>query len=300
MIIFRLFQGIVVIVGVTLIVFFASYLTGDPARLMLGEMATIQQVEQFRELHGLNDPLPLQYWNFISNAARGDFGQSIYYRDSNLVLVLERLPATLKLSGVAMLGALLLSIPLGLLSALKRNTWSDTLISSIGLLGQSAPNFWVGLIMIMFFSVQLGLLPVSGMSTWKSYILPGVTLMFWPLAQNIRMMRSSMIEVLNADYIKTAKAKGLRQIVIILKHALRNAVKPVITLIGMQLGSFLGGAIITETIFSWPGVGRLALQAIMVKDFPLLQTVVAFLAIGFVVINLIVDIAYAVLDPRVR
>ncbi|HHT71853.1 MAG TPA: ABC transporter permease [Firmicutes bacterium] len=296
----RLIQGIVVIIGVTLIVFLTSYMTGDPASLMLGEFATDTQIQAFTEAYGLDRPVMVQYWEFLTNAVRGDFGNSLHYKTSNLELVKERLPSTLKLAGISMLGALVFSIPLGIYSARHHNTWKDTAIMACGVAGQSIPNFWLALLMIMHFGVELGWLPVSGMNTWKSYVMPSVTLMMWPLAQNIRMMRSSMLEVLDEEYTKLARAKGLHERVVIWKHALKNAIRPVLTQVGLQLGSFLGGAVITETIFAWPGIGRLAVQAIQVHDFPLLRTVAAMVALGFVVINLTVDVLYAVIDPRVR
>ncbi len=300
MIFSRLLQGVVVVIGVTLIVFLTSFMTGDPASLMLGEMATDEQKEAFTKAYRLDRPVMVQYGEFLSNALRGDFGTSLHYKASNLKLVMDRLPSTLKLASISMLGALLFSIPLGIYSAINHNTWKDTGIMACGLIGQSIPNFWLALLLMMYFGVDLGWLPVSGMNTWTSYIMPSVTLMMWPLAQNIRMVRSSLLEVLGEEYIKLARAKGLHERVVVWKHALKNAVRPVLTQVGLQSGAFLGGAVITETIFAWPGIGRLAVQAIQVHDFPLLRTVTALIALGFVAINLTVDILYALIDPRVR
>lgn len=296
----RLIQGVVVLFGVTLLVFLASFLTGDPAALMLGEGASLEEIEAFRAEMGFDRPILVQYFDFFSRAIHGDFGKSLYFRQSNVELVLSRVPATVKLSAISLALSLILAIPLGVLAAKNRNTWKDTAIMVGGLVGQATPGFWLGLMLIMVFGVMLKWVPISGMGTWKNYILPVISLTTFPLAQNLRMMRSSMLEVLGEDYIKTARAKGLKQYVILYKHALKNGLKPVITQVGIQLGSFLGGAVVVETIFAWPGIGRLAVQAIMVKDFTLLQTVVTFLAIGFVIVNLIVDLMYSVVDPRVR
>ncbi len=301
MIVSRLAQGIIVLIGITLLVFLATFLTGDPARLLMGDQATEAEVEAYRAKLGLDQPLMVQYGKFLKNAVRGDFGTSLYYREPCMGLVLDRLPNTLRLAGVSLVVSLVLSIPLGMLAAIKRNSFLDTGIMTVGLFGQAAPGFWLGIMLILIFSVKLKLLPVSGMMDgWRSYVLPGFALATWPLAQNIRMMRSSMIEVLGDDYIRTARAKGVSVPKVYFKHAFKNAIKPVITLIGMQMASFIGGAVIIENIFAWPGVGRLAVQAITMHDFPLLQTSVSILGLGFVVFNLLVDIAYMILDPRVR
>lgn len=297
---FRLLQGVVVVIGVTLIAFLATFLTGDPAALMLGEGATTEEIAAFRSEMGFDRPLLVQYGEFLSNALQGNFGNSLYYKRPNVDMVMERLPNTLKLAAAALLLSLVAAIPLGVLAAKYHNTWGDTLIMLFGLIGQATPSFWLGLMMMMFLAVQLHVLPVSGMGSWKHYIMPVISLATFPLAQNLRMMRSSMLEVLGDDYIKTARSKGLTDIVVYCKHALKNSLKPVVTQVGLQMGSFLGGAVVIETIFAWPGIGRLAVQAIQFKDFPLLQTVVAFLGIGFVAVNFIVDLVYAVIDPRVR
>ncbi|NLT58811.1 MAG: ABC transporter permease [Clostridiales bacterium] len=296
----RLLQSIIVLIGVTFLAFGATFLTGDPASLMLGEGATTEEIEAFRVEMGFDRPILVQYGDFLSRAVRGDFGKSLYFRQSNIELVMQRVPATVRLSLVALAGSLVLAIPLGLLAARHRNTWKDTSIMVGGLLGQATPGFWLGLMLIMVFAVRLKWVPVSGLAGWKSYILPAISLGTAPLAQNLRMMRSCALEVMGEDYIKTARAKGLRESVVMYKHVLKNGLKPVITQVGITLGQFLGTAVVVETIFAWPGIGRLAVQSIFTKDFPLLQTVVTFLALGFIVINLIVDLLYAVVDPRVR
>lgn len=297
---FRLLQGVIVVIGVTLIAFLATFLTGDPAALMLGEGATTEEIAAFRTEMGFDRPLLVQYGEFLSNALHGDFGDSLYYKRPNVDMVLERLPNTLKLAAAALLLSLVIAVPLGVLAAKYHNTWGDTLIMLFGLIGQATPSFWLGLMMMMLFAVRLHVLPVSGMGSWRHYIMPVISLATFPLAQNLRMMRSSMLEVLGDDYIKTARSKGLTDLSVYCKHALKNSLKPVVTQVGLQMGSFLGGAVVIETIFAWPGIGRLAVQAIQFKDFPLLQTVVAFLGIGFVAVNFIVDMVYAVIDPRVR
>lgn len=299
-ILFRLGQGVLVIIGVTLIVFLATFLTGDPAALMLGEGATVEQVEAFRHQMGFDRPLAVQYLSFLTRAARGDFGMSLHYRQPNVRLVLERLPATLELSALGLLIGFILAVPAGILAAVKRNTWFDTLIMGFSLLGQATPVFWLGIMLILVFAVGLGWFPASGRGGFAHLVLPALNLSVFPLAYTVRLLRSTMVEVLGEDYVKTARAKGLKEFVVVNKHALRNALSPVVTMVGIQIATFMGGAIIIETIFAWPGVGRLVIQAILTKDFPLVQTTVAFWAFVFVVVNLLVDIAYHILDPRVK
>ena len=225
-------------------------------------------IESYREFHGLNDPIIVQYGRFVMGILRGDFGTSLYYSQDCLSLIADKLVNTIQLASISLVLSLLLAIPLGILSATRRNTWVDTSISFFSLFGQSAPNFWLALMLMLVFSVNNRWLPVSGMGSWKNFVLPCVTLMMWPLAQNTRMMRSSMIDALESDYITTARAKGLRQGSVILKHSLKNALKPTITMVGLQIGSFLGGSVVVENVFSWDGVGRLAVKAIQVRDFP--------------------------------
>jgi peptide/nickel transport system permease protein len=299
-ILFRLGQGVLVIIGVTLIVFLATFLTGDPAALMLGEGATVEQVEAFRHQMGFDRPLAVQYLSFLTRAARGDFGMSLHYRQPNVRLVLERLPATLELSALGLLIGFIFAVPAGILAAVKRNTWFDTLIMGFSLLGQATPVFWLGIMLILVFAVGLGWFPASGRGGFAHLVLPALNLSVFPLAYTVRLLRSTMVEVLGEDYVKTARAKGLKEFVVVNKHALRNALSPVVTMVGIQIATFMGGAIIIETIFAWPGVGRLVIQAILTKDFPLVQTTVAFWAFVFVVVNLLVDIAYHILDPRVK
>ena len=299
-ILFRLGQGVLVVVGVTLVVFLATFLTGDPAALMLGEGATIEQVEAFRHQMGFDRPLAVQYLSFLGRALRGDFGMSLHYKQPNIKLVLERLPATLELSALGLLIGFSVAIPAGIVAAVKRNSWFDTLIMGFALLGQATPVFWLGIMLILVFAVGLGWFPASGRGGFAHLILPALNLSVFPLAYTVRLLRSTMVEVLGEDYIKTARAKGLREALVVNKHALRNALSPVVTMVGIQIATFMGGAIIIETIFAWPGVGRLVIHAILTKDFPLVQTTVAFWALIFVVVNLLVDVAYHILDPRVK
>ncbi len=296
----RAVQAVFVVILVTLFVFLTTFLTGDPAGLMLGEGATQAQIEEFRTRMGFDRPLLVQYGSFLTRAVRGDFGVSLYFQESNVQLVAQRLPATLQLAALALGLGTLLAIPAGIVAAWRRNTWLDSLIMNVALVGQAAPVFWLGSLAIMVFSVMLGWFPASGRGTAAHLVLPTLTLAMFPLAYNVRLIRSSTLEVLNLDFIRTARAKGVAPRVVLFKHALRNAVGPSLTVIGIQLGTFVGGSVITETVFSWPGVGRLAIQAIVTKDFPLLQTIVAFLAIGFVLVNALVDIAQGAVDPRVR
>jgi peptide/nickel transport system permease protein len=297
----RLFQGVVVIVAVTFLIFLATFLTGDPAGLMLGENATQEQIEAFRQRMGFDRPLLVQYAAFLGRAVRGDFGTSLHFGEPNLALVVGRLPATIQLGGLALLLGLSLAIPLGIVAAVKRNSWLDAVALILGLLGQAIPAFWLGIMLILIFAVDLHWFPAAGRGGGLAhYILPTITLAAFPLALNVRMVRSSMLEVLGEEYVRTARSKGLRERTILYKHSLKNALNPVITLVGLQVGAFMSGSVVVETVFAWPGLGRLTVQAILTKDFPLVQTAVCFLALVFVVVNLVVDVLYFVIDPRVR
>jgi ABC-type dipeptide/oligopeptide/nickel transport system permease component len=296
----RLFHSIFVLVGISLVVFIILHLTGDPAALLMPMDATPEQVAQFRKEMGFTDPVIVQYWRFFKGTLRGDFGNSFRHSQPALDLVLERMPATIQLTIAALVLALFIAIPVGIFSAIKRNTLLDHIGMTGALLGQSTPVFWLGIMLILIFSVTLQWFPSSGRGEIQHLVLPAITLGMFSMARTARMMRSSMLEVLGQEYIKTAKAKGLAPGVVILKHALKNASIPVVTIIGMELGTLLGGAVITETIFAWPGVGRLAVQAIYNRDYPVVQAAVFILASIFVLVNLIVDIIYTYLDPRVK
>lgn len=296
----RLFHSIFVLVGISVVVFVILHLTGDPAALLMPMDATPEQVAQFRKEMGFTDPLIIQYWRFFKGTLHGDFGLSFRHSQPALDLVLERMPATIQLTFAAMVIALIIAVPVGILSAIRRNSILDHVGMTGALLGQSTPVFWLGVMLILIFSVTLQWFPSSGRGTLGHLILPAITLGMFTMARTARMMRSSMLEVLGQEYMKTAMAKGLSPKMVILKHALKNALIPVVTIIGMELGTLLGGAVITETIFAWPGVGRLAVQAIYNRDYPVVQAAVFILASIFVLVNLVVDLLYTYLDPRVK
>lgn len=296
----RLFHSIFVLVGISLVVFIILHLTGDPAALLMPMDATPEQVAQFRQEMGFNDPIVVQYWRFFKGTLRGDFGQSFRHSQPALELVMERMPATIQLTAAAMIIALVVAIPVGIISAIRRNSLLDHIGMTGALLGQSTPVFWLGIMLILIFSVTIQWFPSSGRGEIQHLVLPAITLGMFTMARTARMMRSSMLEVLGQEYMKTAKAKGLNPGMVILKHALKNAAIPVVTIVGMELGTLLGGAVITETIFAWPGVGRLAVQAIYNRDYPVVQAAVFLLASVFVLVNLVVDLLYTYLDPRVK
>lgn len=290
-----------VLLGVSFIVFsILSFTPGDPVEMRLGDNYSEEAYQAMKEEMGLNDPFLLRYVKYIGNAVRGDFGNS--YRTSQPVLneLAARLPNTILLSAAAMLFAVLLGIPLGVISATHQYSAVDN-ISMIGaLFGVSMPNFWLGLMLIVIFAAGLRWFPSSGFEDWASIILPAVTLSVNSLAMITRMTRSSMLETIRQDYIRTARAKGLKEGVIVIKHALRNAMIPIVTTVGLQFGFSLGGAVLVETVFAWPGIGRLLVECIKLKDTPVVVACVLVLATMFTVINLCIDILYAFLDPRIR
>lgn len=297
----RLLQSVVVLFGVSLVVFMLARLApGDPVSLMLAETASPEQIEAAREHYGLNDPLPVQYWLFVSRAIQGDFGDSLYYNEPALRVILEAFPETVKLALAAFVVAVSVAVPLGVIAAIKRDTVWDYLAVGLSVLGQAAPSYWVGIILILFFSVRFQRLPSSGNFGPEYIILPSVTLAALLMAILARLTRAGMLDVLGEDYVRTARSKGLRERTTILRHALRNALIPLVTIMGLQLGSLLGGAVIVEQVFAWPGVGRLAITAISARDYPIIQAVVLVVSTVFVVINLAVDLLYAFLDPRIR
>jgi peptide/nickel transport system permease protein len=296
----RLAQSLLVLLGVSFIVFFILYLTGDPALVLLPPDSSEEDVQKFRQAMGFNDPFLVQYGRFLVGALHGDFGQSVRHGEPAFGLVVERMPATFQLSGAALLVALTLAIPAGIISAVRRNTILDYISTVVALLGQSMPTFWLGIMLILVFSVQLNLLPSSGRGTFEHLILPAITLGLFTTARNTRLTRSGMLEVLSQDYIRTARAKGVSDPPVVWKHALKNAAIPIVTIVGIELGTLLGGSVITETIFAWPGVGRLSVQAIYNRDYPVVQAAVFLLSSTFVLVNLFVDIVYTYLDPRIR
>lgn len=296
----RLLLGLLVLVGVSVTVFGLTFLSGDPAAALLPLNTPREDVELFRHKAGLDQPLPVQYVNFLSHAVRGDFGNSFRYRQGALGLIVERLPATLTLAGVGMFFALLIALPFGVLSGLNRGTLLDAFSRSLVLLGQSVPGFWLAIVLILVFAVKLRWLPVSGASSWSSLILPGLVVACFPAAIIARLLRSSLIDVMNKEYIRTARAKGLAPTPVLLRHALKNAAIPVVTVIGLQIGTLLGGAVIAEVVFAYPGIGRLMVQSISARDLPVIQAFVAVTAIIVVTINLALDLIYVWLDPRIQ
>ena len=295
----RLWHTVYVAVGISMISFFFIHLSGDPAMLMLPPDASKAEVEALRRQMGFDDPLYQQYWRFASRAVQGDLGVSLYQRVPALGLILERLPASLELAGAAMLIALVVSVPLGVVSAVKRGSAWDVGSMLGALFGLSMPHFWLGIMLILLFSVTLGWLPTSGRGSLAQLIMPSVALGLSLMAMFARLTRSVMLEVLSQDYVRTARAKGLRERVVIGKHALKNALIPLVTVAGMQFGFLIGGTVIIETVFAWPGVGRLVVQAIFSRDYPLVQAAVLVLAVIFVLVNLAVDLLYLYLDPRI-
>jgi len=297
----RILQSIVVLIGVSIVVFLLARLApGDPATLMLAETASPEQIAAAREHYGFNDPLYEQYWLFISRAVQGDFGDSLYYKEPALGVVMEAFPETAKLAAVAFLLAVGIALPLGVLAAIKRDTIWDFFAVGLSVLGQAAPSYWIGILLILFFSVRLQWLPSSGDYGPEYIILPAITLAALLMAVLTRLTRAGMLDVLGEDYVRTARSKGLQEQSVLVRHALRNALIPLITVMGLQLGSLLGGTVIVEQVFAWPGVGRLAVNAISARDYPVIQAVVFIVSVVFVLVNLAVDLLYGVLDPRIR
>ncbi|MBC7809941.1 MAG: ABC transporter permease [Burkholderiales bacterium] len=316
----RLLQSVIVILGVTLLSFVTLHLAGDPTYLYVSERATEQEIIDTRIKLGFDRPLPEQYLRFLAGLATGDLGDSLRSRTPALDLVLERLPATLELTIFAILLSTLLAIPIGILAAIHRGTAIDGGIMLSAMLGQSIPSFWLGLMLILFVGLQLRILPISGhtplieplfggdLTTFAQnfpdaiyhLIMPGITIATFSLSRNARLIRSSMLEVLSQDFVVTARAKGLAERIVILRHTFRNALIPIVTILGLEFGFLLSGVVVTETVFSWPGVGRLVFNAINQRDIPLVQASVVLFSFMFVGLNLLVDFLYAQLDPRVR
>jgi peptide/nickel transport system permease protein len=296
----RLLQMIPVILGITLIVFVLVRISGDPVVLMLPEDAEPWQIEALREALGLDRPVPVQYAMFLRDLLRGDFGTSLRYTNQEaLPIVLERLPATLQLTLAALCVAVVISFPLGIIGAVYRNRWPDVTATGFAVLGQAMPNFWLGIMLILLFSVTLGWLPVSGRGGLTSLVLPAITLGTALAALLTRLMRSSLLEVLGQDYVRTATAKGLQRRLVLLKHAVRNALLAYVTVLGLQVASLMAGAVVTEQVFAWPGIGLLAIQAINSRDMPIIQGVVVVAALIVMTANLVVDVLYALIDPRI-
>ena len=296
----QLIQLVVVVFGISLLAFGILHILGDPVLLLLPQNAGKEEFERYRHLLGLDRPLYVQYWKFVSRAVLGDFGKSWYADTSAFKLVIERMPPTIYLTFAGLLVALLISLPLGILAALKRHSWIDSLCTAVAVAGQAAPLFWLGIMMIIVFSVRLRLLPASGYGTWQNFLMPAFCLGAALAPITMRLVRSGVIEVLNMEFIKTARAKGLAEPTVVIKHAFRNVCIPVVTVLGLQFGAVLTGAVITETIFAWPGVGRLLIQSISFRDYPLVQGCILLIAVTYVSMNLLTDVVYGFLDPRIR
>lgn len=295
----RLIDLFVTMLGVSTLVFVVLRLSGDPVDMILPPEATPEMVARVRQSLGLDAPLHVQYFEFLSGAIRGDMGQSLQYRRPAAQLVAQTLPATMQLATVAMLIIIAVSLPLGIVAAIKHNRLFDRFILMFTLVGQSMPFFWIGIMMILLFAVELRWLPTSGYGRPSHLVMPALTLAAYAVAQIVRIVRSSMLDALSQDYVRTARAKGLSEYVVLMRHVLKNAAIPVVTLLGMHFGILLGGAVVTETIFAWPGVGSLIINSINVRDFPVVQAGVLYLALIFVVINSLVDISYGFLDPTI-
>jgi peptide/nickel transport system permease protein len=316
----RLLQSIIVIWGVTLLAFLTLHLAGDPTYLYVSERASDQEVEEMRARLGFDKPLYEQYFIFVGRMVRGDFGDSLKARRPAMDVVLERLPATLELTLFAMVFSTVIGIPIGILAATKRGTFWDGGLMMFALLGQSIPNFWLGIMLIMYLGLNVSWIPISGhvplikplfegdVGTFfgdfpramQFLILPGVTVSLFSLSRNARLTRSAMLEVLSLDYVRTARAKGIREQSVVVGHAFRNALIPVVTVVGLQFGFLLSGVVVTETVFSWPGVGRFVFNSINQRDIPVVQASVVLFSLMFVALNLLVDLLYVRLDPRVR
>ena len=296
----RILEIIPVLLIISFIVFTLVFVAGNPVALMLPEDASTEDIAALEVALGLDQPFIIQYGKYMINLVQGDFGQSFKYNTDALPLVLERLPATLELGAAALLLAIIIAIPLGVWSATKKNTSIDLFATGGAVLGKAMPNFWLGIMLILLFSVTLGWLPVSGRGTLAHLVLPAITLGTGIAAEMTRLIRSSMVETLSQDYVRTAKSKGIRNFFVVYKHAFRNSLIPVITITALQTSTLVGGTLITETVFSWPGLGQLLIQAVNTRDMAIVQASVFVIAILVILSNLIADILYRVLDPRIK
>jgi ABC-type dipeptide/oligopeptide/nickel transport system permease component len=288
-----------VLLGVSFVTFITAHATGDPVDLMVPDSTPQEERDALRIHLGLDRPVAAQFATFLGHALQGDLGYSFVQKVAVSDLVIERMPATIQLALTAFVLSLILALPMGVFIALRRNTISDLVVTTLAMIGQAAPNFWLGLMLVILFAVELKLLPVSGYGGVEYLVLPAVTLALQSTARITRLVRSGMLEVLGSEYVRTARAKGLLERTVLWVHAFRNAMIPVVTLAGLELAELVSGAFITETIFAWPGLGRLAINAVYQRDFPVIQGVVLVAAAGFVLINLLVDLLYTWIDPRV-
>jgi peptide/nickel transport system permease protein len=296
----RIFQSVLTLLALSMVIFLLCRLMGDPTMLMLPDDASHEDIVKLRQALGLDRPLPVQYWLFLSQTVRGDFGRSIKGQVPVLDLIEDRLPHSLKLAAVSLVITLLLAFPLGVMAAVKKDTSIDIFANLIAVLGQSLPQFWVGIVLIQIFAVRLRWLPVAGTGSFWHYILPGFTLGWFLVAGVMRLLRSSMLDVLDSEFVKLARIKGVSGWGVIWKHALKNALIPVLTFAAIYLAVLITGAILVETVFAWPGLGQLIYQGIVYRDFPVIQAVVMLTAVIVVAVNFLVDIAYGYLDPRIR
>jgi peptide/nickel transport system permease protein/oligopeptide transport system permease protein len=297
----RLFSTIPVLVGISLLLFFMlRLLPGDPAQVLAGQMATPQEIENIRRQLGLDRPIYEQYAHYLSRLARFDLGRSARTQNPVTEEIWARLPNTLLLAVVAISLACLFGIPAGIISAVRPYSWIDYLVTTSALFGMSMPVFWLGLMLVVVFSVILKWLPAGGTGSWQHVILPSFTLAAFVVAFIARMTRSTMLETLSQDFTTTARSKGLQERVVVIKHALKNAMIPIITVVGLQFGLLLGGAVLTETVFAWPGLGRLIVDSILARDYPVIQGTILIFGLLYIMVNLIVDLIYALVDPRIR
>jgi ABC-type dipeptide/oligopeptide/nickel transport system permease component len=296
----RLLRALVALWLVSTIVFVVMRLSGDPVPLLLPPDAPRSEYARLARELGLDRPLPVQYAVFLGNVLRGDFGRSLHFREPAMRVVVGYLPATLELGLTAFTLAVVVAVPVGMLSAVKRNSLLDQAAMGVALVGQSAPTFFLGILFILLLSLQAGWLPTSGRGGWAHLVLPALTLGAFSMASIARLTRSSVLEVLRQDYVRTARAKGVSEWLVVAKHTFRNAAVPIVTITGLQFGTLLGGAVVTETVFAWPGIGRLAIQSIYNRDYPIVQAVVFLSAVLFILLNLLIDVVYGVLDPRIR
>ncbi len=296
----RFAVAVLVALTVLTLAFMLTRLSGDLAISIAGPNATQQDIETIREAYGLDRPVHVQYFDWLGRAIQGDFGESFFFRDRVANLIAARLPVTLTLGLVALAIALVVSLPLGILAAVREGSWVDRAVTMVALIGQAMPSFWLGLILMIVFGLQLGWLPISGTGSWEHFVMPGVVLAFSAIPSLTRLTRSGMIEALSSDYIRTARAKGLSRLSILVKHGFRNAAIPVVSIAAVQLGFMLGGSIVIETVFALHGVGYLAWESISKNDFPVVQAVVLVLALLYIALTLLADLLNAVLDPRLR
>jgi peptide/nickel transport system permease protein len=296
----RLLQGVISIVGASVVIFIISRLSGDPILILLPNDAPASLIEQTRVNLGLDKPLWMQYLIFAGHALTGDFGTSYRWQMPAITLVLDRLPATILLAVVALAFSVLLAVPFGVLSAVHRGSWLDTLGKGFAMLGQAMPGFWVGLLLILVFSIKLGWLPAFGYGSPANVIMPAIALGWYPVAAQTRIIRSAMLDVLDSDYIRMGRAVGAPDRALVWKYAFRNAAIPLVTMLGVYFAAMLGGAFVVEVIFAWPGVGRTVVEAVFARDFPVVQAGVLLTSILFVTSNLLVDLSYGLIDPRIR